>query len=73
MSEKHPGTAEWIAKKNENRQRLEILRSMTDDELIKLAEILDAELERVFRVMGERDSDITIPAKLVERTAHVKP
>ena len=70
MREKHPGTAEWVAKHNENRQRLAILRQMTDDELIKLAERLDEEIARVFKVMGEREKDITIPAQLVVKAAH---
>ena len=38
MPKSHEGTAQWVAKKNESRQRMAELRDWTDDELLKYSE-----------------------------------
>ena len=70
MSEKHLGTAQWVAKKNESRQRMAEMRTWGDDELLKYSERLFDEMERVMRVLTERNIDIAIDAPLIEKTAH---
>jgi hypothetical protein len=72
MPKTHEGTAQWVAKKNETRQRMAELRDWTDDELLKYSEKLFDEIERVMRVLTERNIDICVDAPLIEKTAHVK-
>jgi len=49
MPKSHEGTAHWVAKKNESRQRTVEMRQWTDDELLKYSEKLFDEMERVMR------------------------
>ena len=72
MAKSHEGTAQWVAKKNESRQRTVEMRQWTDDELLKYSEKLFDEMERVMRVLTERNIDICVDATLIEKTAHVK-
>lgn len=72
MPKTHEGTAQWVAKKNETRQRMAELRGWVDDDLLKHSEKLFDEIEMVMRVLTERNIDICVDAPLIEKTAHVK-